>query len=99
MRIKNRITVCAEADVQAANQLLFNIFAMWATSWRATTILGARGSSCTPRSSNSVSALSSLPNASCARFAARSGIPFALLILRGHGQSQENHDESDQADA
>src|SRR5216683_537170 len=47
-------------------------------AWRASTIFGARGSSCTPSSSKSVSALVSLPKVWCARFAARSGIPFFL---------------------
>ena len=51
---------------------------MWATSWRASTIFGARARTCSPRSSNRVSALSSRPNASCARFAASSGIRFFL---------------------
>ncbi len=47
---------------------------MCSINWRASTILGARGSSCTPSSSKSVSALVSLPKVSCARFAASSGI-------------------------
>src|SRR4029077_9731321 len=51
---------------------------MCSTSWRASAIFGARGSSCTPASSNKVSALVSLPKVSCARFAASSGIPFFL---------------------
>src|SRR2546427_9320484 len=51
---------------------------MCSINWRASAILGASGSSCTPSSSKSVSALVSLPKVSCARFAASSGILFFL---------------------